>query len=148
MELSDLGFDLWFEAHAGTLLMAGQSIARVTAVDRGAFLVRNEGGEISAELSGRFRFSVQSGIDLPCVGDWVCVQYYASGQPGHHSCGLSEKDVPASQGSRQNRGLPDDRGKHRCRLDRPVLSLRFQHTVGSTGTWLWQAKVTFNPLSS
>ena len=81
MELSDLGFDLWFEAHAGTLLMPGQSIARVTAVDRGAFLVRNEHGEISAELSGRFRFSVQSGIDLPCVGDWVCVQYYPSGSP-------------------------------------------------------------------
>ena len=81
MELSDLGFDLWFEAHAGTLLMPGQSIARVTAVDRGAFLVRNEHGEISAELSGRFRFSVQSGVELPCVGDWVCVQYYPSGSP-------------------------------------------------------------------
>ncbi|MCL5808432.1 MAG: ribosome small subunit-dependent GTPase A [Deltaproteobacteria bacterium] len=81
MELSDLGFDLWFEAHAGTLLMPGQSIARVTAVDRGAFLVRNGRGEISAELSGRFRFSAQSGIDLPCVGDWVCLQCHASGSP-------------------------------------------------------------------
>ncbi|MDP1992543.1 MAG: ribosome small subunit-dependent GTPase A [Syntrophales bacterium] len=61
--------------------MPGQSIARVTAVDRGAFLVRNERGEISAELSGRFRFSAQSGIDLPCVGDWVCVQCHTSGSP-------------------------------------------------------------------
>jgi ribosome biogenesis GTPase / thiamine phosphate phosphatase len=81
MELSNLGFDPWFEAHAGTILMPGQNIARVTAVDRGAFLVRNERGEISAELSGRFRFSVQSGVELPCVGDWVCVQYYPSGSP-------------------------------------------------------------------
>ena len=78
-ELSDLGFDLWFEAHAGTLLQSGQSIARLTAVDKGAYLVRNERGEIFAELSGRFRFSVQSGVELPCVGDWVCVQAPPSG---------------------------------------------------------------------
>ena len=44
-------------------------------VDRGAFLVRNERGESAAELSGRFRFAVESSPDFPCVGDWVCVEH-------------------------------------------------------------------------
>jgi ribosome biogenesis GTPase len=44
-------------------------------VDRGAYLVRGERGETPAELSGRFRFAVESSPDLPCVGDWVCVEH-------------------------------------------------------------------------
>jgi len=44
-------------------------------VDRGAFLVRNERGESVAELSGKFRFAVESSPDFPCVGDWVCVEH-------------------------------------------------------------------------
>lgn len=75
MDLQALGFESWFHAHADTLLQPGQSIARVMAVDRDAFLVRNERGEISAELSGRYRFGVESVPDLPCVGDWVCVEH-------------------------------------------------------------------------
>jgi ribosome biogenesis GTPase / thiamine phosphate phosphatase len=54
-------------------------IARVTAVDRGAYLIRNELGEIPAELAGKFRFRADSAADLPCVGDWVAVQYHNSG---------------------------------------------------------------------
>jgi ribosome biogenesis GTPase len=81
MELSELGFDYWFEEHAGSLLQPGHGIARVTAVDRGAFLVRDQHKEILAELSGKFRFSVQSGVDLPCVGDWVCVRHQTSDSP-------------------------------------------------------------------
>lgn len=79
MKLSDLGCDRWFEEHAGNLLQREQNIARVIAVDRGACLVRNEHEEIPAELAGKFWFSAQSTVDLPCVGDWVCVQYHNSG---------------------------------------------------------------------
>jgi ribosome biogenesis GTPase len=74
MDLTALGYDQWVEEHIGDLLQTEQSLARVTTVDRGAFLVRNEQDEISAELPGKFRFAVQSAIDLPCVGDWVCIQ--------------------------------------------------------------------------
>jgi len=81
MELNALGFDGWFEKRADGLMQAGHSLARVTAVDRDAFLVRNEDGEIYAELAGKMRFSVESALDLPCVGDWVCVQCHASGGP-------------------------------------------------------------------
>ena len=81
MELAALGFDRWFEEHAGDVLRPGQSLARVTAVDRGAFLVRGLRGEGPAELAGKFRFSAVSAADLPCVGDWVCVQEQGSGGP-------------------------------------------------------------------
>jgi len=74
MDLDALGYDDWFGARANAVLQPGQSMARVVTVDRGALLVRNEGGEILAEISGKFRFTVESGSDLPCVGDWVCVE--------------------------------------------------------------------------
>ena len=75
MDLHTLGFDDWFGAHASAMLQPGQCMARVMTVDRGAFLVRSECGETFAELSGKFRFAVESSPDLPCVGDWVCVEH-------------------------------------------------------------------------
>jgi ribosome biogenesis GTPase len=79
MELKDLGFGAWFQECTADLLQPEHSIARVTAVDRGGGLVRNEHGEIPFELAGRLRFDIQSPVDLPCVGDWVAVQYHNSG---------------------------------------------------------------------
>jgi len=63
------------------VLRPGQRVVRVTAVDRDAFLVRGRGDEVPAELAGRLRFSAASAVDLPCVGDWVCVQEPAAGGP-------------------------------------------------------------------
>ena len=79
MELIELGFDRWFKDQAIEICRPEQRIARVTAVDRGSCLVRNEHEEIPAKPSGKFRFTAQSNVDLPCVGDWVCVQYHNSG---------------------------------------------------------------------
>jgi len=76
MKLRDMGFDNWFEAHAAESRQDGQDIARVSAVDRGSYLVRNELKEVSAELAGKFYFHIDSSDDLPCVGDWASVRYY------------------------------------------------------------------------
>lgn len=76
MKLSDLGFDNWFEAHVDELCQDDQGIARVSAVNRGSYLVRNELREIPAELAGKFYFRAESSVDLPCAGDWVTVQYH------------------------------------------------------------------------
>ncbi|MFH1024642.1 MAG: ribosome small subunit-dependent GTPase A [Planctomycetota bacterium] len=81
MELTALGFDDWLEQRSAALLQPGHSIARVTAVNRGTFLVRNQDAESCAELAGKFRFDVKAAIDRPCVGDWVCVQRHAAGGP-------------------------------------------------------------------
>jgi len=74
MELRDLGFDHWFADQAREQCSPGLSIARVTAVDRGRYLIRDEYGERPAELTGRLQFTAESSTDLPCVGDWVCVR--------------------------------------------------------------------------
>ena len=76
-KLSDLGFDQWFEAHAGALRQADRAVARVSAVDRGAYLVRDAHKEVPAEPAGKLYFRADSPVDLPCVGDWVIVQYHS-----------------------------------------------------------------------
>ena len=53
-------------------------IARVTAVDRSRYLIRDEQGETPAELTGKFLHAARTSVDLPCVGDWVCVRYLDS----------------------------------------------------------------------
>ncbi len=74
--LVDLGFDPWFEARDHDVRREGQDIARVSAVDRSSYLIRNEVGEVPAELAGKFYFHAESSVELPCVGDWVAVQYH------------------------------------------------------------------------
>ncbi|MDM7999771.1 MAG: ribosome small subunit-dependent GTPase A [Dehalococcoidia bacterium] len=79
MDLRDLGFDEWFREKATELPKPDCKPARVTAVNRENYLVRNEKTEVAAELTGAFRFSAGSSLDLPAVGDWVLVQYQNAG---------------------------------------------------------------------
>lgn len=79
MQLNDPDFERCFEEHADDARFGEQSVARVSAVDRNSCMIRNGQGEIPAELSGKFLFNVESQVDLPCVGDRVCVQYHNDG---------------------------------------------------------------------
>jgi hypothetical protein len=54
MKLTELGLDSGLENHASQLCGSGQRLARVTAVDRGRYVVRDEQGEVPAELTGKF----------------------------------------------------------------------------------------------
>lgn len=85
MELSRLGLDPWFQEQASQLCLPGQRIARVTAVDRGWYVVRNEDGEVSARATGRFLNSTESTMNMPCVGDWVCVHYDSEDSASIHA---------------------------------------------------------------
>ena len=76
MELRDLGFDDWFQERHQELRRPECRVARVTAVDRDRYLVRNEKNEVAAEIAGRLMFSAESSMDLPCVGDWAFVHYH------------------------------------------------------------------------
>ncbi len=62
--------------HVSDLCQEDRDIARISAVDRGAYRIRNQTREVPAELAGKFYFQVDASIDLPCVGDWVTVQYH------------------------------------------------------------------------
>jgi len=75
MELIELGMDHWFADHANAMCGPGQRLARVTAVDRGQCIVSNEVGEVPAKATSAFMGAMQSASDMPCVGDWVCVEY-------------------------------------------------------------------------
>ena len=69
------GFEPYIEEYG----KEGEGIARVSAVDRGGYVLRNESGECPAELAGRLSYRIDSPVELPCVGDWVAVQYYDNG---------------------------------------------------------------------
>ena len=86
MRLSDLGFDPWFEEHNTASGEDDRSIARISAVDRGSYLIRDELKEVPAKLSGRLSYQAEDSVDLPCVGDWVTAQYYNEGAAAiiHH----------------------------------------------------------------
>lgn len=77
MGLEKLGFSVWFQdLFVKEMNKKAGTPARITAVDRDSFLIRNENGELRAELAGSFLFNVDSGMDMPCVGDWVIAQTY------------------------------------------------------------------------
>jgi ribosome biogenesis GTPase len=76
MKLRGLGFDQWFEDHSTEFNQEGYGFARISAVDRGSYLIINESKEVPAELTGRLFYQIESSVDLPCVGDWVTAQYY------------------------------------------------------------------------
>ncbi len=76
MELTELGLDSRLAEQASRLCGLGQRLARITAVDRGRYVIRNEQNEVPAELTGKFLYAAVSSVDMPCVGDWVCVQYH------------------------------------------------------------------------
>jgi ribosome biogenesis GTPase len=74
MELTELGLDSGLAEQARC--ESGLRLARVTAVDRGRYVVRDERGEAPAEPTGRFLHAAASSVDMPCVGDWVCAEYH------------------------------------------------------------------------
>ena len=76
MELITLGFDQWFKDKMSEALRPDCTVARVTAVHKDSYLVRNNNNEVLAELAGSFIYSVESSIDLPSVGDWALVQFH------------------------------------------------------------------------
>jgi ribosome biogenesis GTPase / thiamine phosphate phosphatase len=76
VNLEDLGYSDWFRAHSGAHGPAESHAARVTAADRDRYTIEGEFGCIPAELTGRLLSSAETTDALPCVGDWVVVDYY------------------------------------------------------------------------
>lgn len=77
-QLNQFGWDEWFDVKAQGKSLTEYRLARVVAVDRDQLLVINESGEFRAKLAGRFLYMIENPSDLPCVGDWVCIQYSGS----------------------------------------------------------------------
>ncbi len=78
MVLSELGMDRLVQSHASELCAPEQRIARIMVVDRGQYIARDEQGEIPAKATRKFMISKKSAVDMPCVGDWVCIDHQDS----------------------------------------------------------------------
>jgi ribosome biogenesis GTPase len=76
MKLKDLGFADWFQERLRESRQPEYSLARVIAVNKDNYIIRNEEEEIPAELTGKLMYGAESNLDLPTVGDWVYVQYF------------------------------------------------------------------------
>ncbi len=76
VNLKDLGYGDWFRAKVRDNVIAETQLARVIAVDRDRYMIGSEFGSIPAELTGRLLYCAETTEDMPCVGDWVVVDYY------------------------------------------------------------------------
>jgi ribosome biogenesis GTPase len=72
--LNALGWSEWFEEQAKARCDSKDTVARVAAVDRDQRLLLSESGAFRAKLSGRYFYKSSVTTELPCVGDWVCVE--------------------------------------------------------------------------
>jgi ribosome biogenesis GTPase len=71
-ELKELGWSDWFEQRAEC--GSTDTVARVAAVDRDQLLLVDQAGHFGAKLAGSYLYRHQLSHELPCVGDWVCVE--------------------------------------------------------------------------
>jgi ribosome biogenesis GTPase / thiamine phosphate phosphatase len=72
--LEALGWNQWFEAQARLNCHPAGGVGRVAAVDRDQLLLLDEAGVFRAKLSGKYLHHAVSSTEMPCVGDWVCVE--------------------------------------------------------------------------
>jgi len=76
MKLKDLGLSDWFIKEAEKSQYKEYSLARVTAVHKNQFEIKNEKTTAVAEITGKLIYEAASKTDFPTVGDWVEVQYF------------------------------------------------------------------------
>jgi ribosome biogenesis GTPase len=72
MDLTDLGWDEFFEQGFIEYGGAGLSPARVVREHKARYAIVSAPGELSARVSGRMIHAAESRADFPAVGDWVC----------------------------------------------------------------------------
>ncbi len=72
LELNELGWNDWFEKKKKC--KPSESIARVAAVDREQLLLVDQTGTFRAKLAGSYLHRHRQPHELPCVGDWVCLE--------------------------------------------------------------------------
>jgi len=90
-KLEALGWDDWFAEHAKSDCHSAGFFGRVAAVDRELLLLINESGVFRAKLSGKYMYESVSSSQLPCVGDWVCVEKTPADQFGLVHCIVGRK---------------------------------------------------------
>ncbi len=78
MKLEDLGYNDKLERLRKENNLSDFQIGRVVAEHKERYIVKTENGEYEAEITGNLRFTANSRIDFPAVGDWVALTTYDS----------------------------------------------------------------------
>ncbi|MBP1672915.1 MAG: putative ribosome biosis GTPase RsgA [Bacteroidetes bacterium] len=78
MKLEDLGYNEKLQKLRVENNLSDFEIGRVIAEHKERYIVKTENGEYDAEITGNLRFSANSRIDFPAVGDWVALTTYDS----------------------------------------------------------------------
>jgi ribosome biogenesis GTPase len=73
LDLKELGWNTDLENTFAPLAEQSFSPARVATQQKGVYVLFCEKGEISAEVSGKFRYNALTKSAFPAVGDWVAV---------------------------------------------------------------------------
>jgi ribosome biogenesis GTPase / thiamine phosphate phosphatase len=71
MQLTDLGWNPFFEAHFEEYRKLDYSAMRIVRENREKYIACCELGQFTCEISGKYRFNNDSRADFPTVGDWV-----------------------------------------------------------------------------
>lgn len=79
-ELNEWGWSEWFEQR--TVCKPTDTIARVAAVDREQLLLVDQTGTFRAKLAGSVMYRQHQSHELPCVGDWVCLEKHSGDSLG------------------------------------------------------------------
>jgi ribosome biogenesis GTPase len=80
MELEEYGWNEGLSARFSPLAERGLAPARVIRQLRDLSTIVAAGGELAAEVSGRFRHGALGPADYPAVGDWVAARPVAGGR--------------------------------------------------------------------
>jgi ribosome biogenesis GTPase len=76
VNLEELGYTDWHRNSLSNSSKSETKVARIIAVDRDRYMIGSEFGSMPAELAGRLSYCSGDVQDMPCVGDWVLVDYY------------------------------------------------------------------------
>jgi ribosome biogenesis GTPase / thiamine phosphate phosphatase len=76
MNISDLGWNKFFEDNFTEFAAQGFIPARVSEEHKSNYRLFSDYGELSAEVSGKYRFSAESRGQFPAVGDWVAISHF------------------------------------------------------------------------
>ena len=82
MNVSDLGWNKFFEDNFIEYKEQGFIPARVSEEHKNNYRLFSEYGELFAEISGKYRFNVESRGQLPTVGDWVAITHIPAESKG------------------------------------------------------------------
>lgn len=78
MKLEQLGYNSTVEDLVIENNLRDFEIGRVISEHKERYIVKTEGGEFEAEITGNLRFTAESRLDFPAVGDWVALTVYGS----------------------------------------------------------------------